>query len=353
MKGRPVEELVYEYLFPRPRQSDPQNWNSFLQRCLIQEVRNETHSFYGHIDSLEAKYPGLDYTHPVHRIRLSRWPWHRRLFRAFDALRLTPAEIQGLAHWEGTKWAKERYEADHNVIIRDTTADGFPNYVNPDDPYSAQSIARRRAQRQAAREHHRHQHDEAATEENPDENEEDEDEESQSDEDENEAAASSMRLIQEQIRLQQQQAQQALLRSQPQQSQHAPTTTTTTATLHHLLIDPSIPLDEAWETWLKNAIENGELSHVTDQIARYTGTTPHTTTLTIDDIFPSRVMAAARAGRWDEIPPTLHGMIRSALETADRSRSGNGGSSRPPVQWTAVRFTTTAAPPQWEQGRRH
>lgn len=133
MKGRPIDQLVYEHLFPKPKPTDPPNFHLLLQRHLILEVRQEVHSFYGHLDTPEAKYPGLDYCHPIHRIRLSRWPWHRRLFRAFDSLRLTPHEIATLTKWEGTKWAKERYEKEQGVVIRDTTADGFPDWVEPED----------------------------------------------------------------------------------------------------------------------------------------------------------------------------------------------------------------------------
>ncbi|KAJ3558747.1 hypothetical protein NPX13_g9650 [Xylaria arbuscula] len=133
MRGRPVDQLVYEAMFPKPRSSDVQNFQSLLHRHLILEVRQEVHSFYGHLDTQEAKYPGLDYCHPIHRIRLSRWPWHRRLFRAFDSLRLTNAEIANLTKWEGTKWAKDRFERDSGIIIRDTAADNIAHWVEPEN----------------------------------------------------------------------------------------------------------------------------------------------------------------------------------------------------------------------------
>ena len=47
---------------------------------------------------------------------------------AFEDLRLTRGEIHSLCHWEGTKWAKEKYERDHNVVIRNTTWDGIREY---------------------------------------------------------------------------------------------------------------------------------------------------------------------------------------------------------------------------------
>jgi hypothetical protein len=296
MKGRPVESLVYEYMFPKPRQSDPQNFHAFLQRYLILEVRQETHSFYGHLDTPEAKYPGLDYTHRIHRIRLSRWPWHRRLFRALDGLRLTHAEIAGLTKWEGTKWAKERFERDQGIRIRDTTADGFPNYADPDDPYSAQSL---RAESEVT------DGPIAAEEEDAEENEE-EDEESD-EELESVGVALNERLRQR-------------------------------VAMRNMSGDTSMPLDEEWENWLKHAIESGELPHVADQIARFPG--PHNT-LTADDIFPPRMMASARAGRWEDIPDFLHDMIRQALRSARRpaqppTSSSSSSSSRPSIRYSNV-----------------
>lgn len=142
MRRPAPDKLAYAYLFPRPKPTDPQNFHEFLERNLVLEVRQEVHSFYGHLDTQEAKYPGLDYTHPGHRTRLSRWPWHRRLFRAFDHLGLTPYEIGNLTKWEGTKWAKERYEKEQNITIRDSAADGMPDYRASRSPPAVQERAR-------------------------------------------------------------------------------------------------------------------------------------------------------------------------------------------------------------------
>ncbi|KAJ8066590.1 hypothetical protein OCU04_005638 [Sclerotinia nivalis] len=132
MKGRPIDQLVYECMFPKPKPGDPQSFQAFLQRSLVPEVRHETQAFYGHLTSQEAKYPGLDYSYPPHRVRLSRFPWHRRLFRAFDNLKLTNHEIATLTKWEGTRWAKERFEKEQGIIIRDTTGDGIEDWVSPE-----------------------------------------------------------------------------------------------------------------------------------------------------------------------------------------------------------------------------
>ena len=49
----------------------------------------------------------------------------------FDDLRLTDPEIQALCRWEGTRWARERYENDEGVKIRDTTFDDVKPWVAP------------------------------------------------------------------------------------------------------------------------------------------------------------------------------------------------------------------------------
>lgn len=132
MKGRPIDQLVYERMFPTPKPTDPRNFQELLQAQIVPEVRHETQAFYGSLSSQEAKYPGLDYSHKPHRNRLSRYTWHKRLFRAFDDLRLTPNEIAILTKWEGTRSAKERFEKEQGVVIRDTTADEIEDWVEPE-----------------------------------------------------------------------------------------------------------------------------------------------------------------------------------------------------------------------------
>ncbi|MCJ1295227.1 hypothetical protein MMC34_006789 [Xylographa carneopallida] len=132
-----IDRMIYAILFPNPIQGrDPPTFQAHIAKNLVPEVRLETLCFYGPIDCLESQYPGLSYSDPGHRLRLSRFPYHRRLFRALDQLRLTETEIRHLCRWEGTKWARERYEKDEGVVIRDTTFDGLhtsgarivPNY---------------------------------------------------------------------------------------------------------------------------------------------------------------------------------------------------------------------------------
>ena len=121
--------MVYSLLFPSPTSGNPATLQAHITKNIIPEVRLETVAFYGPFDCIESQYPGLDYSNVGHRLRLSRFPWHRRLFRVFDALRLTKGEIHHLCRWEGTKWARERYEKDEGCKIKDTTWDGIEAYT--------------------------------------------------------------------------------------------------------------------------------------------------------------------------------------------------------------------------------
>lgn len=120
-RKNPISVLVYNTLFPQPSPTDPPSFSAHLSKNLVGEVRIETANFYGSLDTIEARYPGLNYAFVPHRKRLGRFPHHRRLFDAFDRLGLTEAEIQGFCRWEGTLWARERYERDEGVRVVDTT----------------------------------------------------------------------------------------------------------------------------------------------------------------------------------------------------------------------------------------
>ncbi|KAI9931673.1 hypothetical protein ASPWEDRAFT_25463 [Aspergillus wentii DTO 134E9] len=120
-----LAQIVYNATFPRPRTSDPATFSAHLARHLVPEVRVETSTFYGSLDCIEAQYPGLDYSYGPHRMRLGRFPWHRKLFKVFDDLGLTEEEISSLCRWEGTKSARQRYEKEHGVTVGDTTAQGI------------------------------------------------------------------------------------------------------------------------------------------------------------------------------------------------------------------------------------
>lgn len=122
MRKPSIPDLVYQKTFPRQKQGEPASFYAHIQRHIVGEVRVEVQTYYGALDTLEAQYPGLDYTHPPHRRRMSRYPWHRRLFRVFDELSLTNDEILNLCQWEGTRAAKERYEREAQTEVKTTTA---------------------------------------------------------------------------------------------------------------------------------------------------------------------------------------------------------------------------------------
>jgi hypothetical protein len=127
----PIATLLYNHIFPEPKQGDPQNFSTHLARNLVPEVRIEVNLYYGDLNSAEARYPGLNYCHRAHRMRLGRFPHHRRLFDAFDELRITDSEIQEFCNWEGTKSARERYEKDEGIKVLDTTGDEIGAYRDP------------------------------------------------------------------------------------------------------------------------------------------------------------------------------------------------------------------------------
>ncbi|KAI4166026.1 MAG: hypothetical protein LQ342_000457 [Letrouitia transgressa] len=122
-------QLVFARLFPVERSIDRSRYDEHIKRNLIPEVRAETTCFYGQIDCIEAQFPGLDYASKAHQLRLGRFPWHRKLFRIFNELRLTDPEIRSLCQWEGTRWAREQYERDSGTRIKDTTWDEVTRWV--------------------------------------------------------------------------------------------------------------------------------------------------------------------------------------------------------------------------------
>jgi hypothetical protein len=323
MKGRPIDQLVFEHMFSTSPARSPANFEHFVTRSLIPEVRHEVQSFYGHLQTHEAKYPGLDYTHPIHRIRLSRWQWHRRLFRAFDALGLTDAEIAGLTKWEGTKWAKDQFEKETGVKILDTAADDIPRYVEPEDRWAVVNQARSRATTEVP----------SLLEAPEDEDEEVEDEEEEEDEDDNDAE---LQTDDESSILQR------MMMTSADRSSHVAQSRYTTA---RQTLPVPVAEDTEWEAWFKNAIESGELPYVAEQIARISQGSPQAsaTPLTPDDIFPPRMLAAARADLWHEVPEFLRDMIRQSLENEERRiwgsfRTGHNPDSRlqaytQEVQW--------------------
>jgi hypothetical protein len=282
MKGPPIDQLVYTHMFPKPKSTDPQNFQGLLQRQLVPEVRHETQAFYGGLSSQEAKYPGLDYSYQPHRNRLSRYPWHRRLFRAFDALKLTGSEIAGLTKWEGTRWAKERFEREQGVTIRDTTGDGIEDWVEPE---LRVPVARTEVQDGEVRE--------MEDNENEGQGEEAENEDEDMDD---EASDSDVEIHSVGIELNER------LRAAVAQREAGNAATV---------------MDEEWEQWLKDAVEAGGIPFLSSDLspnANIPGTRPATD---MQAMHP-RLLNAARLGQWQQIPDFLQDIVRQNIEANNR-----------------------------------
>lgn len=267
MKGRPIDQIVYEQMFPKPKSGDPQNFHDLLRRHLVPEVRSETACFYGGLDSREAQYPGLDYSHLPHRVRLSRFPWHRRLFRAFDALGLTRSEIAGLTKWEGTRWAKERFEKEEGIKIRDTTGDCIQDWVDPALRQSA------RATQQPQEVHVEEMADIANTDDLDDEQEE-----------------SDMEIDSVGVELNER------LRAAAAQREAGNANTV---------------MDAEWEQWLKDAAEAGVLPSLSEHDFLPQGQSASRQVPTT--AMPPHFLNAARLGQWHEVPDFLHVLVRRSL----------------------------------------
>ena len=280
MKGPAIDQLVYEHMFPKPKPTDPQNFQGLLQRQLVPEVRLETQAFYGHLSSQEAKYPGLDYSYDPHRNRLKRYQWHRRLFRAFDSLGLTKAEIAGLTKWEGTRWAKERFEREQGIVIRDTTGDGIFDWVPPGLRIPMAPQAHR-----ADVEDMEDLQEDAEAEDNENENDMDED----GDDSDVEIQSVGVELN-------------ARLRAAVAQREAG---------------NPATVMDEEWEQWLKDAVEAGGLPFLSSSELA-TGVSDGARSPTEGQPMHPRLLNAARLGQWQQIPDFLHNIVRQNIEANNR-----------------------------------
>lgn len=233
MRRPRIDQLVYSVLFPKPVQGrDPPTFQAHITKNLVPEVQEETKCFYGDIPSLESEYPGLDYAYRGHRLRLGRFTSHSRLFGAFDALRLTETEIHNLCHWEGTKWAKERYEKTEGVTIRDTTWDGVAPYTprqpralsNNGDEMGEETVIEYGA--------YSAEEDEGMEDEDEDENEQEEDDDEEEDEEDSEDEVLSQSVGVELNR-------RLLIAAEAR------------------IRGEDVALDADWEQWLKEAAERG------------------------------------------------------------------------------------------------
>lgn len=285
-------------MFPKPKTTDPQNFQGLLQRQLVPEVRLETQAFYGHLSSQEAKYPGLDYSYQPHRVRLSRYPWHRRLFRAFDNLGLTRSEIAGLTKWEGTRWAKERFEREQGIVIRDTTSDSIADWVEPElrIPIAPQA--------------HR-----ADVEDMEDIQEDGEGEANDGNEIEDEGDDSDSEMQSVGVELNER------LRAAVAQREAG---------------NEGTVMDEEWEQWLKDVVERGGLPPFLSSDLSPNANIPGTRPATDSPAMHPRLLNAARLG---QIPDFLQNIVRQNIEANNRRLAEDIASSTPSPP-TALSNTT-------------
>lgn len=120
----PLQNRLYNSLFPTHDRHLPRSWGAFVQDSLLPEVRQEILAFYGEGSPTdETRYPGLDYSYEPHRRRLRRYDNHKLLFEALDKMDLTIHEIREVCTWDGTWAAQRKYERDTGNVVRDTTGD--------------------------------------------------------------------------------------------------------------------------------------------------------------------------------------------------------------------------------------
>lgn len=94
--------------------------------------------------------------------------------------------------------------------------------------------------------------------------------------------------------------------------------------------DPTVPLDEAWEQWFKNAVETGEIGSVRDSLRER-----------------QRMIDNARAGHWEDIPEVLQDMVRDVLQAEeDRLRGRSALSPHPSNPQLGILSAPASAVPQ-------
>ena len=142
MQKPDIWKLVLAIVSPTAVEPSGSDWRAYIWGSITPEVRTESVRFFGATDDYETRYPGLDYTNPGHRLRLSAFPNHRKLFAAFDQLRLTDGEIHALCRWRGTRRARADFERKNNYKIVDTTWDGVDPYQSLQPTVTVHAIDR-------------------------------------------------------------------------------------------------------------------------------------------------------------------------------------------------------------------
>ncbi|KAI5843902.1 hypothetical protein DFP73DRAFT_478573 [Morchella snyderi] len=142
MQKKPTSIVLYKLLFPNPTSKDPRDFDDFVARCIVPEIRCEIISWFGFVPDerdLETSYPGWDYTSRDVRMRLGRYAAHRRLFRAFEKADLSEVEIDKVATWFGNKHERMMRVREWGDSARELSDRGDleSEYEDYSDDYSA------------------------------------------------------------------------------------------------------------------------------------------------------------------------------------------------------------------------
>lgn len=139
-----VGDQIYRIFYPNPKPDDHPSWDAVVRKELAKEARHESRMFYGDDWGNVMQQPGVDYSGRWARTRLKRFPWHKKLFDAFDQLNLTESEIYNLCTWDCTKHALDVAQAANpGMKLGDDTGDDIPTW---EEVQAQREQARRAAQ---------------------------------------------------------------------------------------------------------------------------------------------------------------------------------------------------------------
>lgn len=205
-----------------------------------------------------------------------------------------------MTKWEGTRWAKERFEREQGIIIRDTTSETIADWVEPEHriPVAPQA--------------HRADVEDMEDIQEIGETEENENEDGM--EDDGEDSDNEMTSVG--VELNERLVAAAALRNAGNEG---------------------TVMDEEWEQWLKDVIDRGGLPFLSTDLspnANIPGTRPATDSPTM----PPRYLNAARLGQWHQIPDFLQNIVRQNLEANNRRMEDT------PITPTSATAPSPAAP---------
>lgn len=208
-----------------------------------------------------------------------------------------------MTKWEGTRWAKERFEREQGIVIRDTTSDGIEPWVPPEMRVPAAPQAQRAdvedmedIQEAAETEGHDNEMDE--------------------DGDDSDVEIQSVGVeLNERLRA---------------------------AVAQREAGNVATVMDEEWEQWLKEAVEAGGLPFLSSDLspdANIPGTRPATESPAMHP----RLLNAARLGQWQQIPDFLHNIVRQNIEANNRRTQDAAVTPTTPAATSSTSSTPTSS----------